>query len=62
MEIDRDPVQDLDQIHGTGIWNSLKIETFTLVLGVWAYEENENFIEGWFDELRMYLDNKNDEF
>ncbi|MCS5611089.1 MAG: hypothetical protein NZ961_11780, partial [Candidatus Poribacteria bacterium] len=33
-EIDRDPVQDLDQIHGTRIWNSLKIETFTLVFGV----------------------------
>ena len=62
MEIDRDPVQDLDRIHGTGIWNSLKIEKFTLVLGAWAYEENANFIEGWFDELRMYLDKKNDEF
>ena len=30
MEIDRDPVQDLDRIHGTGIWNNLKIEKFTL--------------------------------
>ncbi|SVD39026.1 uncharacterized protein METZ01_LOCUS391880, partial [marine metagenome] len=27
-----------------------------------VYEENENFIEGWFDELRIYLDKKNDEF
>lgn len=62
QEIDRDPVQDLDRIHETGVWNSLEIETLTLALGIWVYEENKNFIEGWFDEIRMYPNKENEEF
>jgi hypothetical protein len=53
QELDQIPSRDLDEIHGAGTWAKLGIESVSLTIGTWVYENNNNYIDGWFDELRV---------
>ena len=53
QEFERDPLADLDAIHGQGTWKAQEIKTVSLGFRVWVFENNGHHIEGWVDEVRV---------
>ena len=47
------PAADFDQVHGSGKWQALGIQSVTVSLGAWVLERSQNHIEGWIDELKV---------
>ena len=47
------PRDDVDRIHGKGIWDNLKMKKLRITLGAWAWEKENNFINGYIDEFKF---------
>jgi hypothetical protein len=48
-----DPSEDIDRSHGKGIWESQGVTTIVINIGAWAYEKEENYIEGYIDDINL---------
>jgi len=47
------PRKDVDRIHGKGTWDSLKVKRLRVILGAWVWEKENNFINGYIDEVKF---------
>jgi len=42
----------IDKLHSKGTWKKLRIVWIELNLSAWAFEKQNSFISGYFDEVK----------